>query len=165
MANVIVIGGGPTGLTAAMKFAGTGASVIVLERDSAPMPDSPTDAWEQWERRVVPQFRQIHYLQPGGRWALEEHLPAVIDELRGVGAIELHPDVIFCAPVPVPDPDPKYATLTTSRRPVLELAFARAAAKTPGVEIRRGAAVAALVTGPSAVAGVPHVTGVRIDGG
>ncbi|MEO8696679.1 MAG: FAD-dependent monooxygenase [Acidimicrobiales bacterium] len=165
MANVIVVGGGPTGLTAAMKFAGAGAAVTVLERDSAPMPDSPTDAWERWERRAVPQFRQIHYLQPGGRWALEEHLPSVIDELRGVGAIELHADVIFCAPDPAPNPDPKYATLTTSRRPVLELAFARAAAKTPCVEIRRGAVVESLVTGPEVVPGVPHIVGVRLAGG
>jgi 2-polyprenyl-6-methoxyphenol hydroxylase-like FAD-dependent oxidoreductase len=165
VSDVIVVGGGPTGLTAAMKFAATGASVTVLERDPAPMPDSPTDAWERWERRAVPQFRQIHYLQPGGRWALEQHLPSVIDELRDVGAIELHPDVIFCAPDPVPDPDPRYATLTTSRRPVLELAFARAAAKTPGVEIRRGAVVGSLVTGTDVVAGVPHVVGVRLADG
>jgi len=165
MANVIVVGGGPTGLTAAMKFAGAGASVTVLERDSAPVPDSPTDAWEQWERRAVPQFRQIHYLQPAGRWALEEHLPSVIDELRGVGAIELHADVIFCAPEPAPDPDPQYATLTTSRRPVLELAFARAAAKTPGVEIRRGAVVESLVAGREVLPGVPHIVGVRLADG
>ncbi|MEO5837376.1 MAG: FAD-dependent monooxygenase [Acidimicrobiales bacterium] len=165
MANVIVVGGGPTGLTAAMKFAGAGASVTVLERDSAPMPDSPTDAWERWDRRAVPQFRQIHYLQPGGRRALDEHLPSVIDELRGVGAIELHADVIFCAPESVPDPDPRYATLTTSRRPVLELAFARAAAKTAGVEIRRGAIVESLLTAPEVLPGVPHIVGVRLADG
>jgi 2-polyprenyl-6-methoxyphenol hydroxylase-like FAD-dependent oxidoreductase len=82
-----------------------------------------------------------------------------------VGAIELHPDVIFCAPEPDPDPDPQFATLTTSRRPVLELAFARAAAKTRGVEIRRGAVVESLVTGPEAVRGVPHVVGVRLAEG
>ena len=118
VANVIVVGGGPTGLTAAMKFAGAGASVTVLERDPAPMPDSPTDAWEHWDRRAVPQFRQIHYLQPGGRWALEEHLPSVIDELRGVGAIELHPDVIFRAPGsgPRPGSDVRDAHHVTSSR-------------------------------------------------
>lgn len=165
MSNVIVIGGGPTGLTAAMKFAATGASVTVLERDPAPIPESPAEAWERWERRAVPQFRQIHYLQPAGRWALEEHVPQVIAELRGVGAIEIHPDVIFCAPDPPAELDPSFATLSTSRRPVLELAFARAAASTPGVEVRRGDVVDALVTGPEVLPGVPHVTGVRLASG
>lgn len=148
-----------------MKFAGAGVSVTVLERDPAPMPDSPTDAWEHWERRAVSQFRQTHYLQPGGRWALEEHVPAVVDELRGVGAIELHPDVIFKAPEPAAEPDPRYATLTTSRRPVLELAFARAAVNTRGVEVRRGTVVDALVAGPEVEPGVPHIVGVHLASG
>lgn len=165
MSNVIVIGGGPTGLTAAMKFAKAGASVTILERDPAPMPETPEEAWADWERRAVPQFRQIHYLQPAGRWALEEHIPAVVDELRGVGAIELHPDVVFRAPEPPAEPDPQYATLTTSRRPVLELAFARAAAKTADIDIRRGSAVQSLVTGAEIFPGVPHITGVRLTDG
>jgi hypothetical protein len=29
----------------------------VLERDAAPVPDSPEHAWEAWERRGVAQFR------------------------------------------------------------------------------------------------------------
>lgn len=165
MSNVIVIGGGPTGLTAAMKFAQAGASVTVLERDPAPMPATPEEAWTSWERRAVSQFRQVHYLQPAGRWALEAHLPAVIDHLRGVGAIELHPDVIFRAPEPPATLDPHHATLTTSRRPVLELAFARAAADAPNIDIRRGAVVEALVTGAEVIPGIPHVTGVRLTGG
>jgi 2-polyprenyl-6-methoxyphenol hydroxylase-like FAD-dependent oxidoreductase len=82
-----------------------------------------------------------------------------------VGAIELHPDLIFKAPAPAAEPDPQYATLTTSRRPVLELAFARAAVNTPGVEVRRGAVVDALVAGPEAVPGVPHIVGVHLASG
>ena len=165
MSNVVVIGGGPTGLTAAMKLAASGTSVTVLERDADPMPSSPAEAWDSWVRRSVAQFRQVHYLQPAGCRTLEEHLPSVIHELIDVGAISLHPDVIFCAPQPDPEPDPAHATLTTCRRPVLELAFARAAASTPGIEVRRGAVVEGLVTGAEALTGVPHITGVRLAGG
>ena len=53
----------------------------------------------------------------------------------------------------------------TGRRPVLEAATAAAAQDQPGVTVRRGVRVAGLLSGPSAVPGVPHVTGVRTDAG
>lgn len=165
MAGVVIIGGGPTGLTAAMKFAQLGAQVTVLERDASPVPAGAEEAWEQWERRAVPQFRQVHYLQPGGRAELEAHGLGVVDELRALGGVRMHADVIFQAPDPSPEPDPRYETITTARRPVLELAFARAAAATAGVEVRRGAVVESLLTGTEVLHGVPHVTGVRLEGG
>lgn len=165
MAEIVIIGAGPTGLTAAMKFAQLGASVVVLERDASPMPGGAEEAWEQWERRAVPQFRQVHHLQPGGRVTLDEHCPAVIEELLALGGVRLHSDVMFVAPDPQPDPDPRFETVTTCRRPVMELAFARAAAATPGVEVRRGVVVEGLTSGAEVLAGVPHVTGVRLEGG
>ena len=106
MAEIVIIGGGPTGLTAAMKFAEHGASVVVLERDASPMPDSADAAWSAWERRAVAQFRQIHFLQPGGRLALEANCPAVVDELWALGGVGIDGDVIFEAPVRPADPDP-----------------------------------------------------------
>jgi flavin-dependent dehydrogenase len=62
------------------------------------------------------------------------------------------------------DGDDAFRTIT-ARRPVAEAAIARVAAATPGVEIRRGTAVAGLVTGPSARDGVPNVVGVRTEAG
>jgi flavin-dependent dehydrogenase len=47
----------------------------------------------------------------------------------------------------------------------VEAVLATAAAATPGVEIRRGVAVAGLISGASARTGVPHVTGVRTKDG
>ena len=62
------------------------------------------------------------------------------------------------------DGDERYEWLT-GRRVLVEAVLAAAAESTPGVEIRRGTAVAGLVSGASALAGVPHVTGVRTKAG
>ena len=64
-----------------------------------------------------------------------------------------------------PRPGDEALRLVTGRRPVLEAATAAAAQDQPGVTVRRGVRVAGLLSGPSAVPGVPHVTGVRTDAG
>ena len=66
MAKVLVLGGGFSGLASALMLARDGHAVTVLERDPAPVPESPELAWEAWERRGVAQFRQAHYMQPRG---------------------------------------------------------------------------------------------------
>jgi 2-polyprenyl-6-methoxyphenol hydroxylase-like FAD-dependent oxidoreductase len=53
----------------------------------------------------------------------------------------------------------------TGRRAVVEAALARLAASTHGIEVRRGVAVAGLLTNGSAAAGVPHVVGVKTEEG
>ena len=168
MTDAIVIGAGPTGLATAMLMASAGVAVTVLERDPAGLPSDAENAWDTWDRRSVAQFRQIHYLQPAGYQLLCRHLPAVVDELRALGAIVQNHIDVFGSMVPglVQEPgDERFDTLTTVRRPVMELAFARAAAGTANVEVRRGAVVSALVTGESAITGVPHVVGVRLETG
>jgi 2-polyprenyl-6-methoxyphenol hydroxylase-like FAD-dependent oxidoreductase len=60
--------------------------------------------------------------------------------------------------------DDDFAVLT-ARRPVAESVVAACAEATPGVTVRRGVTVSGVTTGPAAVAGVPHVTGVRTDEG
>ena len=62
------------------------------------------------------------------------------------------------------DGDERYEWLT-GRRPVVEAVLAAAAESAPGVEIRRGTAVADLVSGTSARPGIPHVAGVRTKAG
>jgi 2-polyprenyl-6-methoxyphenol hydroxylase-like FAD-dependent oxidoreductase len=58
--------------------------------------------------------------------------------------------------------DERFVTLT-ARRSVLEQVVARAAGDEPGVDVRRGVGVQALIT--RAHNGTPHVAGVRTDGG
>ena len=80
------MGGGICGLGAAMLLARDGHDVTVLERDADPGPDSPHDAWENWTRKGVAQFRQPHNLMPGLRVLLESDLPDVQEALRLAGA-------------------------------------------------------------------------------
>ena len=61
--NAIVLGAGLCGLAAGMMLARDGHDVTVLERDAAPVPESPEAAWERWGRDGVAQFRQAHLLQ------------------------------------------------------------------------------------------------------
>jgi 2-polyprenyl-6-methoxyphenol hydroxylase-like FAD-dependent oxidoreductase len=168
MTNAIVIGGGPVGLATAMLLADVGVAATVLERDPAPLPDDAESAWSAWVRRSVSQFHQAHYLQPLGYQLLCDHLPSVAEELRAAGAVpQSHLDT-FGSMVPGLRREPgdeRFDTITTARRPVIELAFARAAESAADVVVRRGAVVDGLVTGPSAVEGVPHITGVHLDTG
>ena len=58
MADILIVGAGICGLGTAFLLARDGHDVTVLEKDDHDLPDSPLDAWEQWSRRGVAQFRQ-----------------------------------------------------------------------------------------------------------
>ena len=167
MAKAVVIGGGPTGLTMAMLLAQEGLEVVVLDRDPA-APASPTEAWESWERRSVTQFRQVHFMQPRGRALLDEHLPTVTKELENAGAVRYNLIEHMAKRIRGGAGDQDYSrfeTLTTCRRPILELGSAAAARAAAGVEIRNGTVVTELLTGTAVFDGVPHVVGVRTEAG
>ena len=91
MSNTIVLGAGLSGLAAGMMLARDGHRVTVLERDAAPVPDSPEAAWERWERDGVVQFRQAHFLQTRGTQVLAAELPDVQRALETAGALRLDP--------------------------------------------------------------------------
>jgi len=165
--RVLIIGGGICGLGTALLMARDGHEVTVLERDAGPIPPSAEAAWEQWERKGVAQFRQPHNFMPGLRLLLEAELPDIQGALERAGASRfdlvnpLPPFFADRAPRPIDD---KLWTLT-ARRPVGEWVFAHAAQSARGVTIRRGVGVDGLLTGPSAIDGVPHVAGVRTANG
>ena len=165
MARIVIIGAGVVGLGTAMLLAGDGHQVTVLERDPISPPE-PVEAWERWQRPGLNQFRLPHFFLAGFRSVVDAELPEVSGALRAAGALRLN--VIGDAPREMTggwrDGDDCYELLT-GRRPVVEAVIATQAAATRGVEVRRGAAVTGMVSGASALPGVPHVTGVRTKDG
>jgi 2-polyprenyl-6-methoxyphenol hydroxylase-like FAD-dependent oxidoreductase len=166
MARIVGIGGGVCGLATGLLLARRGHDVVVLERDAGNVPASADDAWASWERRGVNQFRMIHLFAPRFRELLESELPDVLDEARALGATPY--EVMRLVPEEViggyRESDARFTSLA-ARRPVLETALARVCDRTPGLEVRRGVAVSALVTEGAVAEGVPHVVGVRTADG
>src|SRR5689334_8114034 len=166
MSHTIVLGGGLCGLSAAMMLARDGQRVTVLERDPAPLPESPEAAWERWRRDGVVQFRQAHYLQPLGRAVLEAELPDVLEAFKAAGAYRFDP-IAQALPQSIADrsarPGDERFRTWTGRRSTLEWAVGRIAEEEPGVEIRRGVAVTALET--RRIDGRVHVSAIRTDAG
>ena len=82
-----VIGAGVGGLTSGMLLARDGHDVTVLERDAAAPPATADEAWNDWERRGVNQFRMIHLFAPRFRSIIETELPDVVAEAEALGAL------------------------------------------------------------------------------
>jgi 2-polyprenyl-6-methoxyphenol hydroxylase-like FAD-dependent oxidoreductase len=165
MAAIVVLGGGVCGLTTALLLNRDGHDVLVLERDAAPVPDSPDQAWDDWSRPGVSQFRLPHYLHARTAGILGTELPDVRAGLLAAGALRYDP-------LDNPPPalgvlarradDDRFATVT-ARRSTLEQVLARAAADEPGLRVDRGVHVQELITRMSD--GVGRVTAVRTSTG
>ena len=165
MARIVVLGGGFIGLSTALMLTRQGHEVTVLERDGGPVPGSPDQAWREWDRHGVTQFRQPHFLHPGGFRILDALLPDVTECVLRAGGGRF--DMLTLMPFPIRDRAPRdgdgrFVTVT-GRRPVLEFAVATAAGQC--VDIRRGTEVTGLLTGTPAGPGIPHVIGVRLADG
>jgi 2-polyprenyl-6-methoxyphenol hydroxylase-like FAD-dependent oxidoreductase len=167
MAAIVVCGGGVIGLCAGLMLAEDGHEVTVLEPDPADPPTRPVEAWDGWRRAGVAQFRQPHTLFPRFRQVVDRELPGLTERLADGGCARV--DYMESLPPSIADRAPRPGDdrfrFVTGRRPVTEAVVAAAAEGHPRLRVRRGARVAGLVTGPSALPGVPHVTGVRTDTG
>ena len=169
MSNILICGGGVIGLCAATMLGRDGHRVTVLEADPAGQPLASVEGWAAWERPGVAQFRQPHNLSSRFRMISDQELPGLTDELLRTGCVWV--DYLDSRSLPptitdrAPRPGDEAIRFVTGRRPIIEWAVAAIAQAAPNVTIRRGVRVRELITGASAVPGVPHVTGVRTTSG
>jgi 2-polyprenyl-6-methoxyphenol hydroxylase-like FAD-dependent oxidoreductase len=167
VSTIVVCGGSMIGLSSAMLLARDGHDVTVLERDPAPPPPAPREAWEAWDRKGVPQFHQPHNLFPRVREILDDELPGMVDQLVEAGCVWW--GTLELLPPSITDHEPRAGDdrfrFVTGRRPVAESVFASAAEEMPGVTVRRGVTATELLTGAAVVDGAPHISGVRTSDG
>src|SRR5690242_4368891 len=154
------------GLGTALALARDGHGVTILERDDTPMPASPDDAFEHWERRGAPQVRHSHAFLARSHALLVERAPDVLASLLDAGATELR----FTDDLPPtltdhePRPGDDELVAIACRRTTFEWVLRRAALGEPGVELRHGVAATGLASSRSSD-GAPVVTGVQVEGG
>jgi len=78
--DVLVVGGGVSGLSTALKLSRQGHDVTVVERDDTPMPENADQAFF-WDRRGAPQVRHSHAFLARLVGLLRENEPDVLDML------------------------------------------------------------------------------------
>jgi 2-polyprenyl-6-methoxyphenol hydroxylase-like FAD-dependent oxidoreductase len=152
-AHVVVMGGGPAGLAAALVLARSGHRVTLVERDR--LDATSPDLAFHWDRRGIPHFMQPHALIPRGRQELRDNLPDVYESLLAAGAHDA--DLRRQLPGDV-HPDDEVLQYVAVRRPLVEWALLRAVRREPGVRTLHGSRV----TGLRVAAG--RVVGVDVDG-
>lgn len=158
LVRFVVAGGGVAGLAAALAVARAGHQAIVLERDAAGLSADPMSAFGE-ERRGIPHFFQPHAFLPRGRIVLTSFAPDVLAALVDAGA-EMQDVAARLRGEPEPgDEDLVYLWV---RRPIIEWALRRAAAREPAIELRPAVRIAGLTCEDGAAV---RAAGVALDGG
>ena len=149
--DVVIVGGGIGGLAAALGLGRRGHRVRVLERDPAPAPIHPEEAFGSWPRRGVPQWELYHAFHARARRELAVHAPDVLGCLVEAGAEDR--DLSWLV---ADDPRPQDAELRVLvvRRPVMEWALRTAVADVAGVEVGAGVTATGLAIESGRVIGV-----------
>jgi flavin-dependent dehydrogenase len=153
--RVVVCGGSVAGQSAALLLHRCGHDVTVLERDGDSAPTDVAAAWEQWERRGVPQFRQFHGFTPRARQTLLRQLPDVHAGLLDAGFTEhaLAARIQMLFPDSAPETGDDEIVGLFGRRTTFEWAL-RGAVENSGVDIRLGSSVDGVLRTGSTVTGV-----------
>ncbi|HAS09121.1 MAG TPA: FAD-dependent oxidoreductase, partial [Acidimicrobiaceae bacterium] len=157
---MIIVGGGVGGLTAALGLARCGFAVEVLERD--PLPDvADVEAAFDADRRGAPQVHQTHGFLARIVVELRERFPDVLDQLLAAGCVTMP----TTAQLGDPRPGDEDLQVLVVRRTTFEWVLRRAVADEPGVTVRTGVGVPALLGTPATDAHPAVVTGVVTEDG
>lgn len=163
MSRIIVVGGSVAGLGTALALARGGHQVLVLERDATPVPDSPVEAFEKWDRRGAPQVHHSHAFLARLRNLLRDRMPDVLKALHAAGAEDL--PLASLLPPELDDRSPRPGdedlTMLGCRRLTFEWVLRRCVEREPGVRLRDGVEVTGLLPAAPDAAGIPAVRGVR----
>jgi 2-polyprenyl-6-methoxyphenol hydroxylase-like FAD-dependent oxidoreductase len=158
LVRFVVAGGGVAGLAAALAVARAGHEAVVLERDAVEPRDDPQSAFGD-DRRGIPHFFQPHAFLPRGRRILSSLAPDVLGALLDAGAEPQDVAARLHGERQAGDEDLVYLWV---RRPIIEWALRRAAAREPAVELRPGARIAGLALEDGRA---PRAAGVALEGG
>lgn len=142
--DIVIVGSGPAGTTAALLLAGQGHRITMVDRDPGPVAGAP------WERVGVMQFHLPHSFRAPGVQVLRQRLPALLEALVDAGGRIVGPPG---APGGLED----LAADLHIRRSVFERTMWEFADRQPGVARVRGHAERLVVDGTS-------VVGVVVDG-
>jgi len=152
-------------MAAGIMLARDGHEVTVVERDPDPAPDTGEEAWTDWNRQGISQFRMGHVLLARGRHILARRIPDALDRMLELGALEvpmLPPSTLESW---TPRDDDAANPMLGIRRPVIDKAMADTAAAVDGLTVRRGVALSGLMIADDPAAEIPHVTGVESEDG
>jgi 2-polyprenyl-6-methoxyphenol hydroxylase-like FAD-dependent oxidoreductase len=163
MGHVGIIGGGVTGLAAALSLSKMGSDITIFERDDTPMPSSPDEAFK-WDRRGAPQVRHSHALLGRLHNLLRDFHPEVLKMLIDVGATEINLAKHMPATLDdlSPHPDDKDLFMIAARRTTFEWVLRQVVAESPNVTIHTGRGIDGLLTEEGIL---PAVKGVQFDDG
>ncbi len=159
-ADVLVLGAGVAGLSAALAFARGGRSVLVLERDRPPEGGDADEVFERWDRPGIAHFRQPHNFLGLARQVLADEAPEVLEEILRLGALENRQYELI--PGAARDGDESLVSIC-ARRPVFESALRRAVDAQPNVTVEAATRVGEPVA--ESRNGTVRVSGVRTGDG
>jgi len=163
MAKIAIVGGGISGLAAALYLAKNDHEIKIFERDHAPTPETAAEAFD-WDRRGAPQVRHSHAMLARLRNLLHNDHPDVLKRLLEAGATEMK--MVESRPsgpgAGEPDPADDEIVMIASRRTTLEWVLRTSVLETGRVDFCSGVGVAGLEAEPGKI---PNVTAIVLDDG